>query len=250
MLVTKGLYKTPAVDRVRELRSQGMTLKEIARETGLSAAAVSSFIPYTTEFHGSAEPSKHAAEVRQYRAYEKSRKSGQEDMKKERAGRMQGEEGGDWKASWKKETALSYKMDYSRPTRITWENLHDLFSEKAALELEEQDRCKREREERTMEIFKTLISRPVWTKEESDRVTVLEYVLGLFPGALCTRNRQELEELSGERLPFDPASVWRLHLEMDYEAEWHHVKIPQKPTTGLRYPVIIHKSSLKILRVR
>lgn len=25
--------------------------------------------------------------------------------------------------------------------------------------------------------------------------------------------------------------------EMDYEAEWHHVKIPQKPTTGLRYPV-------------
>ena len=25
--------------------------------------------------------------------------------------------------------------------------------------------------------------------------------------------------------------------EMDYEAEWIHVKIPQKPTTGLRYPV-------------
>ena len=25
--------------------------------------------------------------------------------------------------------------------------------------------------------------------------------------------------------------------EIDYEAEWHHVKIPQKPTTGPRYPV-------------
>lgn len=25
--------------------------------------------------------------------------------------------------------------------------------------------------------------------------------------------------------------------EIDYEAEWHHVKIPQQPTTGPRYPV-------------
>ena len=60
MLVTKGLYTSDAVRTVQELRSQGMTVKEIAKETSLSVATVSSYIPYTTEFHGSAEPSKHA----------------------------------------------------------------------------------------------------------------------------------------------------------------------------------------------
>ncbi len=225
MLVTKGLYKPADADRVWELRSKGMSVQEIARETGLSSATVSACIPYTTEFHGSAEPSKRAAEARQFRADVKARKSGQEEMKKERTGKTPEKGSKNWKSSWKKETALSYKEDYSRPPRITWENLHDLVTEESALQTEESDRSRREREEKGMEQLEVLRSRPVWTQEMTDLILSLEDALGLFSGALSTRNRTELEQLSGERLPLTPATVWRLHLEMDYEAGEEELKI-------------------------
>gem|GEM_PF-1865246 len=219
MLVTKGLYTSDAVRTVQELRSQGMTVKEIAKETGMSVATVSSYIPYTTEFHGSAEPSKHAAEVRQYRAYEKARKSRQDQMKEERSGKLRGEGENNWKASWKKETALSYKEDYSRPPRITWENLHDFIQDDMAYKLEESDRQRRELEEEGMEALRALRALPVKTEEEEESVWALEYFLGLCPGCLDGRNIHELEELSGERLPFEPMNIWRLHLEMDHKLD-------------------------------
>ena len=225
MLVTKGVYNSPLAEQVQKLRNEGMTVKEIAAETGLSASAVSSYIPYTTEFHGSAEPSKHAAEVRQYRAYEKARKSRQDRMKEERSEKLQGEGSDNWKASWKKETALSYKEDYSRPPRITWENLHDFIQEDMAQKLEEHDRQRREFEEKGMEELKALRALPVKTPEEEEMIPALEYFLGMNPGALAARNIHELEKLSGERLPPEPMTVWRLHLEMDYEAEEEELDI-------------------------
>ena len=225
MLVTKGVYNSPLAEQVQKLRNEGMTVKEIAAETGLSASAVSSYIPYTTEFHGSAEPSKHAAEVRQYRAYEKARKSRQDRMKEERSEKLQGEGSDNWKASWKKETALSYKEDYSRPPRITWENLHDFIQEDMAQKLEEHDRQRREFEEKGMEELKALRALPVKTPEEEVTIRAMEYILGLCPGALAERNIHELEKLSGERLPLEPMNIWRLHLEMDYEAEEEELDI-------------------------
>jgi hypothetical protein len=225
MLVTKGLYTSDAVRTVQELRSQGMTVKEIAKETSLSVATVSSYIPYTTEFHGSAEPSKHAREVREYRAYEKARKSGQENLKKERPPGRAGREDKDWKESWKKETAMSYKEDYARPARVTWENLREMLPEEAALQIEEADREKRERQEKNVKELKTIQNHPFMTSDQMEEVHLLEYLAGLCQGALATRNTSELEKLSGERLPLEPMTVWRLHLEMDYEAEEEELDI-------------------------
>ena len=95
MLVTMGAYSSPQVEQVQELRNQGLNVKEIAAQLKISVGTVSSYLPYTDEFHGTAEPSEHAKAVREYRAYEKARaerqvqNQGKKAMMEERNGREQ-----------------------------------------------------------------------------------------------------------------------------------------------------------------
>ena len=72
ILVTMGEYSTPQTREIQKLRDEGMSVKEIAKELDVSQATVSAALPYTTVFHGTAEPSEHAQAVRDYRAYEKA----------------------------------------------------------------------------------------------------------------------------------------------------------------------------------
>lgn len=46
LLITIGAYSTPVIDRIRELRSEGMSLEEIAEVVGISHSAVNSNLPY------------------------------------------------------------------------------------------------------------------------------------------------------------------------------------------------------------
>ena len=209
MLVTSGVYSTPMTRGIQKLRAKGMSVKEIAAELGCSTGTVSSYLPYTTEFHGTAEPTKHAKEVREYRAYEKKQKERQVQERKEE--RME-----DWKKDL--DSKLSFTVTDSRRPRMTWEMAQrspELAYAKSALEASgielpaEEDR----REE--------LRGKGDLTPDE-----VLD--LGEFPGALYDRNVHDLEELYGEELPYEPREMMRLHLELVADFSEREKKVMHK----------------------
>ena len=72
ILVTMGEYSNPQTEEIQQLRDEGMSVKQIAKELDVSQATVSASLPYTTVFHGTSEPSEHTQAVRDYRAYEKA----------------------------------------------------------------------------------------------------------------------------------------------------------------------------------
>ena len=72
ILVTMGEYSTAQTREIQKLRDDGLSVKEIAERLEVSQATVSASLPYTTVFHGTAEPSEHTQAVRDYRAYEKA----------------------------------------------------------------------------------------------------------------------------------------------------------------------------------
>lgn len=80
ILVTMGEYSNAQTREIQKLRGEGKSVKEIAKELGVSEATVSASLPYTTVFHGTSTPSDHTQAVRNYRAYEKKR----QNMKKEK----------------------------------------------------------------------------------------------------------------------------------------------------------------------
>lgn len=222
MLVTMGLYTSPLARRVQALRDEGMSIQAIAERLEISTGTVSSYIPYTDEFHASAEPSEHARAVREYRAYEKARAERQiqnqdgETKREERKGQEMSGEGrnGEKRTNeisgddWKKEldSRLSFTETESRRQRLTYELIRQSglpeqsrsMLEAAGIPLPVFDREKERRE---------LRAKASLTPEE-----VLD--LGEFPGALNDRNTLDLEEIYGERLPYEPREMIRLHLEL------------------------------------
>ena len=72
ILVTTGDLILPWTDAAIELREKGLSIKEIAASLGVSLATVSISLPYEDKINYSLDPSEHAAEVREYRAYERN----------------------------------------------------------------------------------------------------------------------------------------------------------------------------------
>ena len=72
LLVTAGVYKTPASKMVMELKEQGKTLKEIGQITGLSAASVSGYLPYQKTVYKLNELSATAERLKVYRSRKKA----------------------------------------------------------------------------------------------------------------------------------------------------------------------------------
>lgn len=67
LLVTSGVYDTPVCRRVQELYYSGMDVKEIQKETGLSAASVSGYLPYQKTIYKLEERSLLAERLLRYR---------------------------------------------------------------------------------------------------------------------------------------------------------------------------------------
>ena len=86
ILITAGVIESSISEDARSLRAQGLSVKDIAIALGVSVATVSTAIPYEDKIDNSLDPSAHAAEVREYRAYERTRKNRQagETQKKDR----------------------------------------------------------------------------------------------------------------------------------------------------------------------
>ncbi len=227
MLITLGVLSTPMSTAVRELRDRGMSIREMAETLGVSVGTVSSNLPYEDEIHGSETPSEHARAMREYRAYERMQKERQEQKKQDARsstgtglaifGPEQSDSGigstlkpieeerkmsDDWKEDL--DSRLSFTETDSRRQRVTHEMMEGQFARYGAT-MEEHgiDLQKDDRDEKR----KMLRAKENLTPDE-----ILE--LGEFPGALMDRNTLDLEELYGERLPYEPQELLRLHVEL------------------------------------
>ena len=235
ILITAGLIRSPITEAAIALREQGLSIQEIAATLGYSASTVSMYLPYADKVDNSLAPSPHAAEVREYRAYERQQQE-REAKKREQAQKELGAEADhasefedrlrektfddSWKQEWIKEKKMSYTETYHRPHRETWEDAERIRKQigldsdpegKERLSMTVQMDEQTAKEEAELEALR---KKKKLSEEEKTRLEELRHRLGRFPGALNDRNRADLEKLSGEKLPFSPREVLRLHLEL------------------------------------
>lgn len=227
ILITMGELSSPITDDANNLRRQGKSIKEIARLLGVSVATVSTALPYEDKIDSSLDPSKHAAEVRDYRAYEKEQMKRQSKLK---SSTKQDTTLGSNNIStvetkeWQKDIKMSYTEAYHRPHRNTWDDLEKL-NEQFMNELSEDDKRAYDQYEKEVErIRKTIIAEEQELKDlsskdslstsEKRRLNKLNKKFGYFAGALNSRNFRILEEISGDKMPLEPSGILRLHLEL------------------------------------
>ncbi len=181
ILITMGEIESPLTETVLAMRKRGMTVKEIAKNLGISVATVSTALPYEDKMDNTLEPSEHAVLVREYRAYEKK-------QLKRQAGRVQTKKD-------PQDIKMSYTETCHRPRMDTWEEMDEIH-ETLEAELKEDD-------------------------QEKEREIFLALRTGQFPGALNDRNTGALEKIAGSRLPPEPEGVLRLHMELfdEYAAD-------------------------------
>lgn len=200
ILVTTGDISNPLTEKAVELRKEGCKIDEIADKLGVSKATVSTYLPYDTTIKNTLDPSPHTGKVREYRKYEKDRKERQK-IKMEEVN----EERTSWKDEWKKEAKMSYTPSFSRRKRVTWEDLN-LSDEYFASKNEKLIRMRKEYEE--------LKEKEDLTQEEETRLLNYMLIYGDIPGLVSQRSVEDLERISGERLPAEPYDVMRLNMEL------------------------------------
>jgi len=234
ILTTQGILFSPITEDAMRLRERGLTIEEIAAALSLSPSTVSTYLPYTDKVDSALDPSPHTVKVREYRAYEKLQMERQAEKQRassaERGNAEDAIAGAEieerrreksmdesWKKEWEKDKKMSYTETYHRPHRETWEDAEQMRKQLGVeddpklqgwLEQLNEEKAAGEAE------WHELKDKADLTESERERVAVLSRKLGLFTGALNDRNRVELEQLSGEKLPFSPMAVMRLHLEL------------------------------------
>lgn len=212
ILITTGDLTSRLTKEALSLREKGKSIKEIAEHMGHSISTVSTYLPYEELIYKSDDVSDHAKDVREYRKYERQQVERQNKLKKARGEKYMEKDKmrsgsveqmaesvlPEWKAEWSKDKKMSYTESYHRPHRMTWED-----AERLRLELAED----------IPEIADMIEQMNEGQKTDTK----------FFPGALGSRNSDELEKekISGERIPFEPADVIRLHLEIidEYQSE-------------------------------
>lgn len=215
ILITTGDITSPITEKAMKLKKQGMSIEAIAAKLGISTATVSTYLPYEDSIRDSLDPSEHALAVRNYRAYE--REQADRQIQK-RTDREEERMDASWKDEWKKEIKLSYTETDTRPSRMTWDDadairkslessgLPEWFEEAMKMHVESKEAEKAE-----IDALQAMTS---LGDDQKARLSELKLRHGLFPGALVHRSAEDLEAVSGERLPYEPREVKRLHMEL------------------------------------
>ena len=230
ILITMGRLESPITEEAVYLREKGMSIKEIAHDLGVSVATVSTALPYEDKVDNTLAPSDHALDVREYRAYERkqlTRQAGRASDRKNVPAAWKGDKMTEQELNvkeWQKDIKMSYTEAYHRPHRNTWADLDEMRKTLAA-ELKEDspeelkellaifDSMEQKDDDNERELDRLLTKKRL-TQEEKNRLILLRYASGKFPGALNDRNRGVLEQIAGDRLPPDPTEVIRLHMEL------------------------------------
>lgn len=239
ILITMKEITSPITDEAIVLRKQGKSIKDIAQHFGVSVATVSTSLPYEDRFENSAEPSKHAVDLRNYRAYEKKQIKRQSELKTKYVQEindktLSNDINTNDSKEWQKDIKMSYTEAYNRPHRKTWEELDalndsfiDSFSEEEKntfnLYRKEFDDIVADFEKKEQE-YERLSNKKSLTKKEQKKLDILCVELGYYPGALNIRNEKILEEIAGNRIPPEPFGVLRLHMELYCEYPDDNVK--------------------------
>ena len=230
ILITMGEIASPITDTVLFMRQQGMSIKEIAKDLGVSVATVSTALPYEDKVDNTLDPTTHASDVREYRAYErkqKKRQAGRDSKKPEVPDDWRGDTMAECKTNekeWQKDIKMSYTEAYHRPHRNTWDDMDKMREAlraeltedtpeelKALLTAIESLNQNSDQEEQRLE---KLLAKKNWSAEEKGEIDLLRFKTGQFPGALNNRNKRVLEQIAGDRLPPEPMEVIRLHMEL------------------------------------
>ena len=108
----------------------------------MSVATVSTALPYEDKVDNTLDPTVHASDVREYRAYErnqKKRQAGRASKKREVPDDWRGDTMADCQTNekeWQKDIKMSYTEAYHRPHRNTWDDM-DRMREALKAELTE-----------------------------------------------------------------------------------------------------------------
>lgn len=237
-LVTMGVWKPPISDAVIRYRKQGMNIQEIAAELGVSAATVSTALPYEDKVDNTLDPSEHTSAVREYRAYEKkqrNKQAGHVTNKDDVPDTWKGESMAEQKVmekEWQKDIKMSYTEAYHRPHRMTWDDreeerrqIEELIEKEDSKELRgfmEAVKGIEQEYKENVKRYKKLLEKKSLTAGEKKELQELSYKTGNYPGALADRNKEALEKIAGDRLPPEPVRVLRLHMELyDPHEDWY-----------------------------
>lgn len=212
----------------------------------MSPSTVSTYLPYENKIDGSLAPSAHAARVRQYRSYERQQKQRFSNLKESC---KQEDVESPFQFDWASDAKMSLQETFHRPYRETWED-----AEKIRKWMEAQYTS--EERELVNEFINDL---EVDRKQASEEIALLDTLPadgldaevlrkkhGLYPGALCSRNKGELEKLHGGRIPFEAMSVLRLHLELCLPSASYSVLPPTNELTDIlrQYGNVEHGQSV------
>ena len=213
ILITEGVLKSELTDQLVFMRKQGKSIGEIAGETGLSKSTISTYLPYGDIIGNSLDPSKHAKEVRMYRAYERKQIAQIEKLKEEIT-----DETPAWQKDWAQEMKMSFRENPTRRHRFSWaEAMRELKDDDESGEVLARLIGKDWRYSNKTVLRKRigeLAAKGHLKDEEEAELIDLQRWSGEMPGALWFRNQLDLELLYGKSMQFEPLSVIRLHLEL------------------------------------
>ena len=216
VLITTGDIKSEITDQAVAYQKMGMNIEEIAEKLGVSSATVSVYLPYSDRIKNGLDPSDHTKAVREYRDYE--RKLSEKQVQKS------DDNEGSWKDEWKNEIALSYKKTDTRPKRLSWKdapagNMADMYKGTSPFG-DSYAKQRKKKEEQDFKEFDELLLKEkngTLSKKDKERLNELIESRGLYPGALVDRRIEDLEKVSGDKIPVEPFGVVRLHLELQDE---------------------------------
>ncbi len=232
ILITMGEIVSPITESALYMRQKGMSIKEIARDLGVSVATVSTALPYEDKVDNTLDPSEHASDVRRYRAYEHDqwkRQTGRDGNKPSSSAAAEEDNSAkstQYEKEWQKDIRMSYTEAYHRPHRNTWKDLEAIREElmksvpDAEKILADLDAIKAKEAEEEKELNQ-LLGKERRSEEEENSVRLLSRKRGEYLGALNDRNRGVLEQIAGNRLPPEPMGVIRLRMELcqDYSSD-------------------------------